>query len=75
MGGLCFAIALARSIPDYASRIDVDIYESTSSLEGQVGAGIVLYAYTWGILEYLGVDKELAKYTKSIISDEPRKYL
>ncbi|KAL0954169.1 hypothetical protein HGRIS_005302 [Hohenbuehelia grisea] len=65
IGGLTCALALSR-YPD----IQIDIYESASKL-AEIGAGIGLFSRPWSVMQKLGVDQELLKYTNAKPSNTP----
>lgn len=71
IGGLAIALALSKLAPDYGRYYQVDIFESTASLQAQVGAGIGVWPRTWRVLEALGIDKELLKYTEGDVVEGP----
>lgn len=55
IGGLCFAVALSR-FPD----IKVDVYEAAAQFK-EIGAGVMIWAKTWRILQLLDLDSEASK--------------
>ncbi|KAF8210523.1 FAD/NAD-P-binding domain-containing protein [Mycena galopus ATCC 62051] len=57
IGGLCLAVALSQ----YA-HIRVDVYEGSGKFK-EIGAGVMLWARTWRILELLGLAEQFAKVT------------
>lgn len=73
IGGLSLALCLVKLIPNYESYIKIDIYESTSSLLAQVGTGIGVWPFIWGILQELGLEEELSQYTSGRQTDDPGK--
>jgi salicylate hydroxylase len=71
IGGLSVAVALAKLVPNHERHIRLDIYESTASLQAQVGAGIGVWPRSWSVLQAMGIDEELLKYTEGEVVDEP----
>ncbi|KAJ7346846.1 FAD/NAD-P-binding domain-containing protein [Mycena albidolilacea] len=57
IGGLCLAVALSR----YA-HIQVDVYEGAGRFR-EIGAGVMIWARTWRILELLGLAEQFIKVT------------
>ncbi|KAF7376334.1 Glycoside hydrolase family 3 protein [Mycena sanguinolenta] len=57
IGGLCLAVALSK----YA-HIQVDVYEGAGRFR-EIGAGVMIWARTWRILELLGLAEQFAKVT------------
>jgi len=55
IGGLCLAVALSR-YPD----IQLDVYEAAEQFK-EIGAGVMIWAKTWRILELLGLAEEASK--------------
>ncbi|KAF8990748.1 hypothetical protein BDQ17DRAFT_1371533 [Cyathus striatus] len=58
IGGLAFAAALAKLVPE--GEIKVDVYEQTHKIK-EIGAGIVFWPRTWAIFQRLGVSDALEK--------------
>ncbi|KAF8519490.1 FAD/NAD-binding domain-containing protein [Hysterangium stoloniferum] len=65
IGGLCLAVALSR-YPD----IQVDVYEATEQFK-EIGAGVMIWAKTWRILELLGLDGEASLIAHAPPSSSP----
>ncbi|KAF8977649.1 hypothetical protein BDQ17DRAFT_1383680 [Cyathus striatus] len=59
IGGLAFAAALAKLVPE--GEIKVDVYEQTHEIK-EIGAGIVFWPRTWAIFQRLGVSDTLEKH-------------
>ncbi|KAJ7091182.1 FAD/NAD-P-binding domain-containing protein [Mycena epipterygia] len=57
IGGLCLAVALSEH-----ANIQVDVYEGAGRFR-EIGAGVMIWARTWRILELLGLASEFAKVT------------
>ncbi|KAF7361699.1 RNA helicase [Mycena venus] len=57
IGGLCLAVALSK----YA-HIQVDVYEGAGRFR-EIGAGVMIWARTWRILDLLGLAEHFAKVT------------
>ncbi|KAJ7163621.1 FAD/NAD-P-binding domain-containing protein [Mycena crocata] len=57
IGGLCLAVGLSRY-----EHIQVDVYEGAGRFK-EIGAGVMIWARTWRILELLGLAAEFAKVT------------
>ncbi|KAJ6500108.1 FAD/NAD-P-binding domain-containing protein, partial [Mycena vitilis] len=59
IGGLCLAVALSRH-----AHIRVDVYEGAGRFK-EIGAGVMIWARTWRILELLGIAPHFVKVTDS----------
>ncbi|KAJ7702981.1 FAD/NAD-P-binding domain-containing protein [Mycena rosella] len=57
IGGLCLAVALSRH-----AHVQVDVYEGAGRFK-EIGAGVMIWARTWRILELLGLASHFAKVT------------
>ncbi|KAF9482106.1 FAD/NAD-P-binding domain-containing protein [Pholiota conissans] len=55
IGGLCLAVSLSR----YA-HLDINVYESAGQFR-EIGAGVMIWARTWHILEKMGLASEFSK--------------
>ncbi|KAJ3778671.1 FAD/NAD-P-binding domain-containing protein [Lentinula raphanica] len=55
ISGLCLAVALSR-----CPGIQVDVYEATDRFK-EIGAGVMIWARTWRILEILGLGPAFSK--------------
>lgn len=55
ISGLCLGVALSRY-----PHIKVDVYEATSQFK-EIGAGVMIWARTWRILELMGLAEDFAK--------------
>ncbi|KAJ3724835.1 FAD/NAD-P-binding domain-containing protein [Lentinula raphanica] len=55
ISGLCLAVALSR-----CPSIQVDVYEATDRFK-EIGAGVMIWARTWRILEKLGLGPTFSK--------------
>ena len=55
ISGLCLAVALSR-----ISDIEVSLYEAADQF-AEIGAGVMIWARTWNILQFLGLDEEFSK--------------
>ncbi|GJJ12598.1 hypothetical protein Clacol_006841 [Clathrus columnatus] len=67
IGGLCFAVALSR-FPN----VRVDVYEAAAQFK-EIGAGVMIWAKTWRILQLLDLDKEASKIAHAPPSSAPGK--
>lgn len=65
IGGLCFAVALSRF-----SDIKVDVYEAAAQFK-EIGAGVMIWAKTWRILQLLDLDSEASKIAHAPPSASP----
>ncbi|KAJ4483187.1 FAD/NAD-P-binding domain-containing protein [Lentinula aciculospora] len=59
ISGLCLAVALSR-----CPNIQVDIYEATDRFK-EIGAGVMIWARTWKILEQMGLGPAFSKIAHS----------
>ncbi|KAF8993910.1 hypothetical protein BDQ17DRAFT_1545816 [Cyathus striatus] len=59
IGGLTFALALAKVIPDEVVKIDV--YEKTKEIK-EIGGGIAFWQRSWEIFQRLGVSEALEQH-------------
>ncbi|TFK53608.1 FAD/NAD-P-binding domain-containing protein [Heliocybe sulcata] len=55
IGGLCLAVALSRD-----PSIEVSVYEAAQRFS-EIGAGVMIWAKTWRILEIMGLAEQFAK--------------
>ncbi|KAF9453996.1 FAD/NAD(P)-binding domain-containing protein [Macrolepiota fuliginosa MF-IS2] len=55
ISGLCLGVALSRY-----SHIKVDVYEAAGQFK-EIGAGVMIWARTWRILELMGLAEDFAK--------------
>lgn len=55
IGGLCLAVSLSRH-----AHLDVNLYESAGQFK-EIGAGVMIWARTWRILEKMGLAPEFSK--------------
>ncbi|EIN06888.1 FAD/NAD(P)-binding domain-containing protein, partial [Punctularia strigosozonata HHB-11173 SS5] len=67
IGGLTFALALARSNAD----VELDIYEGASQLTA-TGAGIIMWRRVWQVIEALGLSDELGSLQARKPSSDPQ---
>ncbi|KAF8829058.1 hypothetical protein HHX47_DHR3001151 [Lentinula edodes] len=59
ISGLCLAVALSR-----CPNIQVQVYEATDRFK-EIGAGVMIWARTWKILELLGLGSAFSKIAHS----------
>ncbi|KAF8200714.1 FAD/NAD-binding domain-containing protein [Pholiota molesta] len=55
IGGLCLAVSLSKHV-----HLDVNLYESAGQFK-EIGAGVMIWARTWRILEQMGLAPEFSK--------------
>lgn len=59
IGGLCLAVALAN-LP----HLEIQLYESAGQFK-EIGAGVMIWARTWRILEKMGLAQDFSKIAHS----------
>ena len=66
IGGLTLSAAL-RSM-NHEKNLDINIYEASSRIS-EIGAGINVWARTWGIAKAIGLEKKLARFLPRVLRE------
>uniref|UniRef100_A0A8H8CP85 FAD-binding domain-containing protein n=1 Tax=Psilocybe cubensis TaxID=181762 RepID=A0A8H8CP85_PSICU len=59
IGGLCLAVCLSKF-----AHLEVKLYEAAGQFK-EIGAGVMIWARTWRILQSMGLDREFSKIAHS----------
>lgn len=66
VGGLTLSAAL-RSM-NHAKNLDINIYEASSRIS-PIGAGINMWARTWGIAQAIGLEGKLTRFLPRVLPE------